>query len=526
MDPLTCALLAALLAGGSPAGKSMETTVQDDAAFLHGPPARVRSDARRLAALGADRLRVTAGWSELAPSPRSRTRPDAPFDARDSRTYAQGPWKQLDHAVRSARSAGLDVMIDIAFWAPRWAVKRSSPRPGGQRYDPSPQEFGAFAEAVARRYNGRFRTRRSGPPLPAVRMFTTWNESNDPAFLLPQWRRDRRTGKKRPVSPHLYRRMHEAAYDAIKPVQPGSTVLIGGTASDSSKGRGVAPLRFVREMACVDRTLRPLRDEPACRNFQPLRADGFAHHPYSRATDPGASDPEPDDVPIGNLARLETLLDQLTARGRFVTRPPLYLTEYAYETGPPDPFQPFSPEDQARFMGWSTHLAWSSPTVRMFSQFLLRDLDPRETGARPGSRDYWRDWQSGLLFADGTPKPAAQAFKLPFWARLAQTSTGVPAVLTFGQVRVGGSGVKRVPQVVRVERRGADGVWTPVAGVGRTSCGDGAAEFLTDGEGFFERALPAGAPGDVYRLAWRTPGGRWDAGTEVQPVDQLPTAGR
>jgi hypothetical protein len=512
VDPLTCALLASLLAGGAPAGKSMEVTVQDDAAFLHGPPARVSADARRLKALGADRLRVTAGWSELAPQPRARTRPSAPFDARDSRTYPQGAWLKLDHAVRSAAAAGLEVMIDVAFWAPRWATKRASPGPGGERYAPRPAEFGAFAEAVARRYDGRFRATRSGPPLPAVRMFTTWNEPNDPAFLLPQWRRDRRTGKKRPMSPHVYRRMHEAAYDAIKAVQPGSTVLIGGTASDGSKGRGVAPLRFIRELACVDRALRPLRGEPACKGFEPLRADGFAHHPYSRTTTPGAIDPDPDDVPIGDLDRLESLLDELAARGRFATRPPLYLTEYAYETGPPDPFQRFGPEDQARFMGWSTYLAYTSPSVRMFAQFLLRDLAPDETGARPGTRAYWKDWQSGLLFADGTPKPAAQAFELPFWARLVTTTAGIPAVLTFGQVRPAPDGV---PQVVRVERRGPGGTWAPVATVGRASCGDEATQFLTDRDGFFERALPAGGFGDVYRLAWRTPSGRWDVGAEV-----------
>src|SRR6188768_1109578 len=91
VDPLTCALLAALLAGGAPGGKSMEVAVQDDAAFLHGSPERVRADARRLKALGADRLRITAGWSELAPRARSKKRPPAPFDAKDSRTYPQAP---------------------------------------------------------------------------------------------------------------------------------------------------------------------------------------------------------------------------------------------------------------------------------------------------------------------------------------------------------------------------------------------------------------------------------------------------
>ena len=151
------------------------TIVQDDAQVLHRSTAEVRRTIRALAGLGVDWLRVTANWSFIAPSPQDARRPS--FDARDPAAYPPGAWAQLDRAVREARAAGLRVTIDIAFWAPRWAVARPSPEPDRQRDGIDAREFGAFAEAVARRY-------RDGAVA-----YTIWNEPNYEVFLRPQWRR-------------------------------------------------------------------------------------------------------------------------------------------------------------------------------------------------------------------------------------------------------------------------------------------------------------------------------------------------
>src|SRR5207247_9066447 len=156
-----------------------------------------------------------AGWSALAHAPRSHRMPGRPFDARDSRTYPAGSWTALDTAVKAARDAGLNVQIDLAFWAPRWAVKRASRNPARQRWWPDPAAFGAFAAAAASRYSGAFPDPANPKrPLPAVRMWTTWNEPNPPSFLAPQWVRHGH-GRWRSESPHIYRAMHNAAYDAI-----------------------------------------------------------------------------------------------------------------------------------------------------------------------------------------------------------------------------------------------------------------------------------------------------------------------
>ncbi len=76
--------------------------------------------------------------------------------------------------MQLARDRGLRVAIDIAFWAPRWAVRRPGDSADRERDTIVVGEFADFAAAVARRY-------------PQAVAFTIWNEPNHNAFLLPQW---------------------------------------------------------------------------------------------------------------------------------------------------------------------------------------------------------------------------------------------------------------------------------------------------------------------------------------------------
>jgi hypothetical protein len=480
----------------------MEMTVQDDALLLHRPPGEVQRVSRRLASIGADRVRITAGWSALAPSPDSRKRPQ--FDATKPEQYAEGPFRALDTAVKAAKSAGLDVQIDLAFWAPRWAVARGVRQKHRQRWRPDAGAFGQFAEAVARRYDGNFAdpTSRNRRALPAVRLWTTWNEPNHPSFLLPQ-SVPLRGGGWRDVAPHVYRTMHEAAYDSIKRVDRSNGVLIGGLSSRGASRpgptRNIPPLRFVRRMACLDDRLEPLADR-ACRDFRPLRADGFSYHPYSFEAAPNVAYGGPDTVHLADLTRLTGLLGELKNRGRLASDLPLYLTEYGYESNPPDNGRGVPPETQARYLSQATFEAWRNPDVPMFAQFLLQDMgDPRS-------------YQTGLLFPDGREKPALQAFKLPFWAE-AREAEGQRYVLVFGQVRPGSG-----PQKVQVETQGADGVWRDAPSLpaadernGR-SCPAEDTQFLTDDHGFYVRALPYNGV-VTYRARWTRP----DGGVEYAP---------
>jgi hypothetical protein len=510
LEPFGCALavsLAVAMTGGEvpPGDKPVETVMQDDAQLLHGPVERVRGAVREMRLLGVDRVRLTAGWSVLAPGSNDVTRPS--FHAGDSRDYPQGGFVHLDRAVKEVTRAGMKPMIDLAFFAPRWTARRGDPG-GNHRWHPSAEDFGQFAEAVARRYDGSFRDPREGDgKLPAVRLWTTWNEPNHAGFLLPQWSKRRKHRKRRPVSPHIYRRMHEEGFAALKKVDRSNEVLIGGLSSFGGTSRrfdqNVPPLRFVRELACVNTRMRPLRRRE-CRDFRPLRADGFAHHPYSLLQAPDIPSPAAEDVRLADLQRLTGLLAELHRRGRIADKLPLYLTEYGYETNPPDPAG-VAPLQQAEFMSQANYLAWRRPEVGMFAQFLLQDLgpNPRHPDGSPGR---WSDYQTGLFDHDGKPKPALQAFRLPFWIEPTVAEDGTQGLFAFGQVRPG-----RGQQQVHLQVRDGDGNWHAAPSVPAMGpAPDGACHaFATDQHGFYERFFPLTEHPNArtMRAVWAAPDG-------------------
>jgi hypothetical protein len=511
-----CSLAAILLASSGSGTQAVETTIQDDAVMLHRSDAEVFQAVRQMRELGVDRVRLTAGWSALAPRPRQEHRPPAPFDPADTTTYPQAGFSALDRAVRVASRQRLKVQLDLAFWAPRWAVRRRSTNPVRERYFPSSRQFARFATAITRRYSGHFTDPRHGIvlPLPRVDIYTTWNEPNKATFLMPQWVRKRSGRGFRPMSPHIYRSMHEAAYAAVKAVDPQARVLIGGLNSRGSRVpgvRGVPPMAFMRTMACVTRGLKPLR-VPECAGAGVLHADGLALHPYSLHVAPGTSARARDDIYLADLDRPGRLVDKLAALGRIDAAWPLYITEYGYETKPPDPTARFSPAQQAQHLGWATFLAQSNPKVRMFAQFLLRDLSVSK-----GVTNRDNDFQTGLLFAGGDPKPSAQAFKLPLFVSYATTPEGNPGLVFYGGVRPGDE-----PRVVRIERRppGAED-WGAVATTGAT-CGEDPYDFVTDRTGFFRRIGAWEGPGE-YRLAWLH-GTGYEHGPPIA-VDERPLLG-
>ena len=85
---------------------------------------------------------------------------------------------------------------------------------------------------------------------------------------------------------------------------------------------------------------------------------------------------------------------------------PLWLTEYGYQTNPPDRLLGVSYALQAKYLGEAALRVWQQPGVTMLIHFLVRD-EPSLGG-----------WQSGLFSVGGSAKLAYHAFALP----LAQVS--------------------------------------------------------------------------------------------------------
>ena len=481
---LLLAVAAIALAAPASAGAeraALETILQDDAQLLHGDDEQVRAAFAQVRDFGVDRVRLTAGWSVLTRNADTKERPV--FDATDPAAYEQARWAGLDRAVRLAAEHGLTIMIDAGFWAPLWATQDAE-GPRARTY-PDARAFADFALAVARRYDGTFVPppprpeevvvepsddeefledvfdpfpEEEGPedpessttpppvqpsPLPRVDVLSLWNEPNHQAFLQPLWH-VREGSKALPASPTVYRAMVEAADPAVKATRPDLKVLIGATSSmgdHTGRGKaGVPPLRFIRDMACVNRKLRPLRAE-RCTDFRGVPGDGWTHHPYSMTSTPALPSPPAarDNARMGDLRRMTRLLDRLADSGRIAEGlRHVWLTEYGYESrvypGRPE----YKLEEQAVFLTWAEYLAWRNPRVKTYAQFLLRDL-PYSGPEKPLRRPQGH-WESGLLFADGRPKPMADAFRaglhaerrgdiVELWARTRSVPEGATAVI-------------------------------------------------------------------------------------------------
>jgi hypothetical protein len=513
------------------AGPGLPTVVQDDGQLLHRAPAQVEAMMAQLRFLGVDAVRLTADWSALAPRARSRRAPR--FRATDPGAYPQRNWAGLDEAVRDASAEGLRVLIDVGFWAPRWAGRARGPR---ERTYIDARAYARFAVAVARRYSGRFSVRGgrgepagAGTPaaggalpgtgtLPEVDTFALWNEPNHPAFLMPQWRRATGSGAGsgagrgsgyEPASADEYRAMVQAAYPAVKAARPRSTVLIGNTSSRGGRApRGaVAPLAFVRALACVDDRYRPVRTG-ACSRFERVPGDGFAHHPYSLLGAPNARGHH-GDVLLGNLGELEACLSRLARMGRLSSRlRDLYLTEFGYETHRLPHHPRISEATQARYLTWGEYLASRVPHVRMFAQFLLRDQPPARTVRSDSPLRRYGQFFSGLERPDGSAKVALWSFMAGLFAQ--RTRAG--GVLLWSRLRLSPSSVE-----VAIQRRLPGQAWQTIA-TAREIGGEAPISFTVGGHDAFER-FARFAPGASYRLALRRPDGTWAPGLAVPVVD-------
>ncbi len=163
---------------------------------------------------------------------------------------------------------------------------------------------------------------------------------------------------------------------------------------------------------------------------------------------------------MATLERLLTEVDRAFPKAR------VWLTEYGYQTNPPDRLLGVSPARQARYLAEAARRAVLLRRVDLLVHYLYQD-EP-SLGR----------WQSGLTTVKGKAKPALAAAMLP----LAQVSRKGPTTIVWGQVRPG-SGAQRY---VLQQRRGS--AWTAIGG-----------SQLTSANGSLTRTVTA-SPGMQLRL--------------------------
>jgi hypothetical protein len=379
-------LLCLSLMLGLPAAMAAPALGRADAVTIFEAPRELRStDAvsraatlREIRDLGAGWLRVVLYWRDVAPAPDARDVPR--FDERDPRGY---DWSVYDRIIRAADARGLRVLLTVSGPVPMWATKAR--RDHVTR--PSARRFGRFTEAAGRRYGA------------IVDAWSIWNEPNHPQFLRPQW-----TGYRTPTSAALYRRLFQRGERGLASAGIGIAPVLFGETAPRGTSHVVHPLVFLRRSMCLDERYR--RDRPCER----LRADGYAHHPYTTRAGPSFRPPNRDDVTIGSLSRMNRALHRAGRAGAIRRGLGLWLTEFGIQSLPDETIG--VPETkQAEFLAMSERIARRNRRVVSVSQYLMRDSMP-VAGERPGEMLH-PGFETGLRTHFGRPKRALHGFRLP-----------------------------------------------------------------------------------------------------------------
>jgi hypothetical protein len=325
------------------------------------------------------------------------------------RTVDTSGWGVYDREISEARAHGMNLLVTLSGPIPKWASGNHS----SYTYKPSARAFQQFVTDAGNRWRDQ------------VSLWSIWNEPNHPDFLTPQFAG--RKGHRYAYSPKLYRSLFFAAKRGLVASGNGRDRVLMGETAPRGTGSEVAPLRFLRGV------LAPRAKFPA---------DGYAHHAYTTAAGPWFRPHNPDDVTIGVLSRLTHALDAEARAHRIRRAMPIYLTEFGIQSKP-DPFIGVSWQRQAEYRSIAEWMAWRNPRVAAFSQYLMRDDNPR-----PGSRYVrYSGFESGLMTASGKAKLAFQGFRLP----LVADARG-RRVYFWGYVRPSG---KRTRVLVQIRKKGA-----------------------------------------------------------------------
>ncbi|MDQ3066262.1 MAG: glycoside hydrolase family protein [Actinomycetota bacterium] len=358
------------------ASRFLQRGIFDDAQILYGNPDKVFPT---LKALKTQLIRVNLVWGGV--NGVAKRRPANAANPND-RAY---DWSAYDRTVNYAAQHRIKVVFSVIGtppWANGAAGVNVAPR--------NPLDLQRFAAAAAKRYSGSFAAP-DGRLLPPVRQWLAWNEPNNPAFLRPQYRR---VGSGYVAqSPIDYAKICNAIYKGVSITTLGASKVACGVTSPrgnnepTSARPSLSPLAFLRGM----------------KKAGAARFDAYAHHPYyGRPTEtpstpppPGKRGEAPTAITLGNIG---TLIKEVT---RLYGNKRIWVTEYGYQTRPPDPIYGVTLANQAKYLTEAHGIMKRHPRIDMMIWFLLRD--ERRALIEEG-------WQSGFLTETGVKKPSFAAF--------------------------------------------------------------------------------------------------------------------
>jgi hypothetical protein len=365
-----CALAATVSPPKAAAARGMLVGIYDPVQPFASPATSFPT----LVKLRAQIIRLNLDWNVVAT--KKPTKPTDPADPAYN-------WTQYDQVLLTAAKNKIQVLFTI-YGTPRWA---QGSKKGVNRVPAKMSSLKYFAQAAAKRYSGTYK-RDDGTKLPAVRKWLAWNEPNNPLFLFPQWQK---VGKRFiPIAARNYVGICTAIWSGVHATHLSKEV-VGCGATDprgNNSGRNrrpsISPIAFLADLKHY--------------GLKGSHFDVYAHHPYygSRTESPTTMPKGKQTVTLANLGVLTKLLGKLYGNRK------LWITEYGYQTRPPDRSFGVTWVNQAKYLTKAYAIARKNPRVTMMLWFLLKD-EKRLGG-----------WQSGFFTAAGKKKPAYDAFrKLP-----------------------------------------------------------------------------------------------------------------
>jgi hypothetical protein len=402
---LAVGLLGALLLGPAAAARAAPATTffQDDRALLSSGNAFRKQALDQMSSLGADTVRVIVYWHDIARMPDRSREPGTP--------YPPGKLALLDELDRETHARGLKLLFTVSGPFPKWASKSRQ----STHEEPRPALYGELMQTLGTRYKGNFDDDNNilTPPLPAVDYWGIWNEPNIRGFLDKQFDQH-----DRPHASVIYRHLFQKARAGLDASGSPAKVLIGETAPagvKGSTGRGaLTPLAFLRSMLCLNKHYKRVG------SCTPVRADGWATHPYSFFQRQQFGPAPRDFVTVSTMGRLTRALRKAATQGATTSRLPVYVTEYGVQSFP-DALVGVTLAQQAQLQSQAEYILAHTAGVASFSHYLLYDDAATGGGSHGG-------FETGLRFArnfrGGEKKPSYTAFRIPLAIKRQSSTRG------------------------------------------------------------------------------------------------------
>jgi len=189
--------------------------------------------------LGVGIWQTRLSWASAAP--------DRPANPRDPLDSAYRWPAELDDAVSEAREHRIRIAVALTE-SPRWASGRRLPQWAPRR----PADFADFAYAASKRY-------------PYIRIWLAWSEPTRHENFRPlaHERRRKPLTRRMKTGPHLYARILDTAYGALKEANRRNLVVGGNSFTTGD----ISPFNWIRNLRLP--------------NGKPPRLDMYGHNPFS-----------------------------------------------------------------------------------------------------------------------------------------------------------------------------------------------------------------------------------------------------